>query len=109
MLASGAMTATPGVIMSFSCIRLLLSHAVRSARVAASRIETPHPSSGATRVVRERLALFSANFIPPGGCGPRPRGRPGGGTGGRRWGRVADLLRLRERRITLRESGQIDG
>src|SRR4029453_4098493 len=96
MLASGAMTSTPGVITSFSCIGLLLSHAVPSARVAASRHEIPRTSSGAARVVRERLALSSARCILPAGCGPRPRRRLGGARLVPPLQRVADLLRLRE-------------
>src|SRR4029450_9864242 len=79
MLASGAMTSTPGVITSFSCIGLLLSHAVPS-----------------TRVVRERLALSSARCILPAGCGPRPRRCLGGARLVLPLQRVADLLRLRE-------------
>src|SRR5262245_58330467 len=96
MLASGAMTSTPGVITSFSCIGLLLLYAVPSARVAASRIETPRTSSGAARVVRERLALSAARYQRPGACGPTPHGPPAGGTSRAPLQRVADLLRLRE-------------
>src|SRR6266436_1823168 len=72
MLASGAMTSTPGVIMSFSCISLLLLQPVPCARVAASRAETPRTPHGAAGVARasaaphERLALSSASFIPSG-------------------------------------------
>src|SRR3989442_1179575 len=56
MLASGAMTSTPGVITSFSCIVLLLPHSVLCARVAASRVETPRTPHGAAGVARASVA-----------------------------------------------------
>src|SRR2546423_14147973 len=100
MLTSGAMTSTPGVITSFSCIGLLLPHAVPCARVAGSRVETPHRPYEAAGMARAnatphaRLALSAASFIPPGVCGPRPRGKPGAETRRGALLRVAGLLRL---------------
>src|SRR4029453_561039 len=71
-LASGAITSTPGVITSFSCIALLLLPPVPWTRVVASRIarrRTPHAAAGGgdTRIASHDVCPgLSANFIPPG-------------------------------------------
>src|SRR5882724_6222395 len=57
MLASGAITSTPGVITSFSCIALLLLQPVPCARVAASCVETPRtPQRAAGGMTRDGAA-----------------------------------------------------
>src|SRR5438874_10707953 len=105
MLASDAITSTPGVMMSFSCIVGLL-HPMPWPRVAASRPETPRPPHGAAAGVTHAQHLtgacpcLSASFIPPGGWAARDpvRCRDGLGMRLRRYPsrRVADRLRMRE-------------
>src|SRR4051812_40888303 len=79
MLASGAITSTPGVITSFSCIRCLLPHPVPWTRVVTSRVETPRTPHGAAEGVTRaalhgRLALSLRKFHATWGLGgPRPR------------------------------------